>query len=212
VGVNPDAVLGGDGARFREKYRIDGPIVFFAGTAAYDKGTMHLVEAMEKMWGRGEWGRGEQPLAPTLVIAGPQLSQFQKFFAGRPSETRRRTRVLGFIPDGDKRDLFAAGDVFVLPSRTDSFGIVYLEAWLYNKPVIGAQAGGVPAVITEGRDGFLVKFGDTDELATRIEQLLTDRALAHCFGGAGHAKVLNELTWDKKYMQVRAVYEELAVR
>lgn len=223
VGVNPGEVLGGEGARFRAKYRIDGPIVFFVGTAAYDKGTMHLVEAMEKLWrGRGVWGKGvlsNAPTtdnasttdnAPTLVIAGPQLSQFQRFFAGRSPETRRCTRVLGFISDSDKRDLFAAGDVLVLPSRTDSFGIVYLEAWLYNKPVIGAWAGGVPAVIADGRDGFLVKFGDTDALAARIEQLLTDRALAQCFGEAGHAKVLGGMTWDNKYAQIKALYAELA--
>ncbi len=212
VGVNPGEVLGGDGARFRAKYGIDGPIVFFIGTAAYDKGTMHLVEAMEKLWARDKGGGGEDSLAPTLVIAGPQTSRFRKFIAGRPIETRRRTRVLGFIPDGDKRDLYAAGDVFVLPSRTDSFGIVYLEAWLYNKPVIGARAGGVPEVIADGRDGFLVKFGDADALAARIEQLLSDRALAQCFGQAGHAQVLSELTWDQKYAQLRAVYQELAGR
>jgi glycogen(starch) synthase len=207
VGVNPGEVLGGEGARFRAKYRIEGPIVFFVGAAAYDKGTMHLVEAMEKLW-----RRNEQSQLPTLVIAGPQLSQFAKFLAGRPPETRRRTHVLGFIPDADKRDLYAAGDVFVLPSRTDSFGIVYLEAWLYNKPVIGARAGGVPEVIADGRDGFLVTFGDTDALAARIEQLLTDRALAQCFGEAGHTKVIRALTWDEKYPQLRAIYEKLAAK
>jgi glycogen synthase len=201
VGVNPDEVLGGDAARLRATYQVEGPIVFFLGTAAYDKGTMHVVEAMEKLWRRG--------VDATLVIAGPQLTQFEHYFAARPAETRARMRVLGFISDADKRDLLAAGDVFVLPSRTDSFGIVYLEAWLYNKPVIGARAGGVPAVIADGGDGLLVKFGDTDALAARIEQLLTDRALARRLGEAGCAKVLRELTWDHKYAQLRAVYEEL---
>ncbi len=204
VGVNPDQVLGGNAARFRERYGIAGPIVFFIGTAAYDKGTMHLIEAMERLWQRG--------MTATLVIAGPQLTQFRDYLAARPDATRARTRVLGFIPDADKRDLYAAGDVFVLPSRTDSFGIVYLEAWLYNKPVIGARAGGVPAVIADGQDGFLVKFGDVQELAARIEQLLADRALAARFGAAGCAKVRRELTWDIKYAQLRAVYKELTAR
>lgn len=235
VGVDPEAVLGGDAARFRAKYEIDGPIVFFLGTAAYDKGTMHLVEAMEKLWGEGVFsnaptttngptrdnaggvsplphpqGPGSNAPAATLVIAGPQMSQFQTFMAARPPETRHHTRILGFISEQDKRDLFAAGDILVLPSRTESFGIVYLEAWLYNKPVIGARAGGVPAVIQDGRDGFLVKFGDTDALAARIAQLLGDRDLARCFGEAGRAKVLGEMTWDKKYSEIKALYEDLA--
>ena len=200
VGVNPDQVLGGDGLRARAKYGIEGTIVLFLGTAAYDKGTMHLIQAMEQLWMHRD---------ATLVIAGPQLTQFQKFFAGRSQETKKRTRVLGFVSDEDKRDLLAACDVFVLPSRTDSFGIVYLEAWLYNKPVIGARAGGVPAVIDDEHDGFLVNFGDIEMLETRIEQLLKDRALADSFGNIGHAKVLRELTWDKKYAQVKALYESL---
>lgn len=205
VGVNPGEVLGGNGARFRAKYGIDGPIVFSVGAAAFDKGTMHLVEAMETIWRKRE----SQP-APTLIIAGPQLSQFQKYFARRPQETREHTRVTGFIAEEDKRDLFAAGDVFVLPSRTESFGIVYLEAWLYNKPVIGARAGGVPAVIDDGRDGFLVKFGDTEAIARRIGQLLAEPELAHRMGETGHAKVQSSMTWDRKYAQIKAVYMELA--
>lgn len=207
VGVNPDAVLGGNAARFRAKYAIEGPIVFFVGTAAYDKGTMHLVEAMEKLWGGGVQPNAR---AATLVIAGPQMSQFQSFMAARPAETKRRTRILGFISDEDKRDLFAAGDILVLPSRTESFGIVYLEAWLYNKPVVGAKAGGVPEVIDDGRDGFLITFGDTDALASRIAQLLVDPELARGFGEAGRAKVLGGMTWDRKYLEIRALYEDLA--
>lgn len=222
VGVNPGDVLGGDSARFRAKYNIEGPIVFFLGTAAYDKGTMHLVAAMEKLWGTGIADAGVQLNAPatngpgvllntpTLVIAGPQMSQFRNFAAGRPPETQRRMRLLGFISDEDKRDLLAAGDILVLPSRTESFGIVYLEAWLYNKPVIGARAGGVPAVIDDGRDGFLVKFGDIDALAGRIGQLLADGDLARCFGEAGRTKVMGGWTWDKKYLEIRALYEDLA--
>jgi glycogen(starch) synthase len=203
VGVDPHGTLGGDSARFRAKYNIAGPIVFFVGAAAYDKGAMQLVAAMERLWTRHD---------ATLVLAGPVPTAFRRYLAARSRETRRRTRVLGFIPEADKRDLFAAGDVFVMPSRTDSFGIVYLEAWLYNKPVIGARAGGVPAVIREGRDGLLVTFGNVDELADRIEQLLSDRALARLLGAAGHDKVLNEYTWDKKYAQVRALYHEVVER
>src|SRR3712207_8646872 len=72
----------------------------------------------------------------------------------------------------DKRDLNAAGQVFCMPSRTDSFGIVYLEAWLNGVPVIGARAGGVPEIIDDGVDGYLVEFGDVAALANRIELLL----------------------------------------
>ncbi|MGB8648886.1 MAG: glycosyltransferase family 4 protein [Anaerolineae bacterium] len=203
VGVNPEFGVGGRAERFRAKYQVEGPIVFSVGAAAFDKGTMHVVKAMEKLW-----AQNLQPV-PTLVIAGPALSPFQRFIAGRSADTQRRTRVLGFIADEDKRDLFAAGDVLVLPSRMESFGIVYLEAWLYNKPVIGALAGGVPAVISEGQNGFLVPFGDTQALAARIAQLLQDGGLAARLGQAGHVFVQSRWTWDQKFVQVRDLYQQV---
>ena len=82
-----------------------------------------------------------------------------------------------------------------MPSRTDSFGIVYLEAWLNGVPVIGARAGGVPEVITDGVDGYLVDFGDVAALANRIELLLRRPEAARALGEAGRRKVLAEHKW-----------------
>lgn len=200
AGVDPARASGGDAARFRAEQSVNTPIVAYIGTAAYDKGTVHLVEAMKRVW---------QEENATLVLAGSQLSAFETFYAEQADEVKAKTLTLGFVSDETKRDLMAACDVFVMPSRTDSFGIVYLEAWLYDKPVIGADAGGVPEVINDGVDGFLVKFGDVDAIAARILELLRDRALARQMGEAGHRKVLRTLTWEQQYVQVRELYEKL---
>ncbi|MBI2862516.1 MAG: glycosyltransferase family 4 protein [Chloroflexi bacterium] len=201
VGVSPAQVLGGVGQRFRECYGVDGPIVAFLGTLAYDKGAHHTVKAMEQLWKAGS--------EATLVMAGPTMDQFSSFFERLPDAARQRCRVLGFIPEEEKRDLLDAMDVLVMPSRTDSLGLVYLEAWLYGKPVIGAWAGGVPDVITNARDGFLVPFGDVGQLAEQIVCLLRDRSLAQTFGKAGRRKVLSSYTWAHLYPKIREVYEGL---
>lgn len=200
AGVDPKTLAGGEAKRFREEFQIQGPIVAYIGTAAYDKGTTHLVEAMKLVWATTD---------ATLVLAGSQMSAFETYLQGQPESVKRRVRHLGFIETQTKLDLLAACDVFVMPSRTDSFGIVYLEAWLYDKPVIGANAGGVPEVIDDGENGFLVKFGDVGEIAARITQLVTDRALANRLGVNGHNKVLESMTWEQQYVQVRALYENL---
>jgi glycogen(starch) synthase len=201
VGVNADEISGGSGHRFREKYHIKGPIVFQLGAQAYDKGSQHTVEAMIQLWERG--------YDASLILAGPPMDHFLCYFEALPDEVRRKCHLLGFIPDEDKRDLLDAGDVFVMPSRTDSFGIVYLESWLYKKPVIGALAGGVPEVITHGEDGYLVPFGDVARLADCIGILLMDKDLARRFGEAGRRKVLTQHTWDKKYGVISQVYRQL---
>jgi len=200
-GVEPREVAGGSGSRFRERYLLKGPIVFYIGVQAYDKGTVHLIEAMRLLWERGSEAH--------LVLAGAQTDDFKRYVNSLPQKVRDRCLLLGPIEEEEKRDLLAAGDVFAMPSRTDSFGIVYLEAWLYKKPVIGALAGGVPDVIAHERDGLLVPFGDVAQLAQAIERLLRDREFAERLGRAGYEKTMAQHTWERKYAMVEAVYEEL---
>ena len=201
VGVEPAGITGGDGARFRQEQDIDGPLVLFQGAIAYDKGANHLVQAMQKLW-------HDYHSEATLVLAGPPLSQFERFYQTLPAADRARIRYLGFISPETKRDLFAAADLLVMPSRTDSFGIVYLEAWLNRMPVIGARAGGVPAVIGENQNGLLVNFGDVDDLATKIHLLLQDKALAQEFAEAGYQKVWQNYIWEKVFAKIQAAYIE----
>lgn len=202
VGVNPYEVVGGNGERFRHKYGIEGPLVYYVGAAAYDKGTAHTIEAMQHVWAKG--------CDATFIMAGStMLDKFKKYYDGLSDDVRKRCRWLGFISDEDKRDLGAAGQVFCMPSRTDSFGIVYLEAWLNHVPVIGARAGGVPEIIADGVDGYLVEFGDVEALSDRIQYLIEHPSVSSEMGQAGHRKVLAEHTWDKKITKIAAIYNEV---
>lgn len=204
VGVNPAEIAGGDGARFRAEQRIDGSLVLYIGAMAFDKGAVHTVEAMQRLWAQGE--------TATLALIGAPLAHFTTFYERLPVNDQARIRLLPYAPDQVKRDALAAADLFAMPSRTDSFGITYLEAWCYGLPVIGAQAGGVPDVIDDGRDGLLVPFGDLAAIASAISRLLHDREQAQRLGAAGRAKVMRELTWDHIYAQVRVVYDEALAR
>lgn len=204
VGVNPAEVLGGSAERFRLASGLSGPLVAYVGTSAYDKGTVHLVEAMRRLW-----QRGGPAGAADLVLAGPALDGFRAYLAGLPDRERQRIHPLGFVDEAFKRDLLAAADLIVMASRTDSFGIIYLEGWLYGKPVIGARAGGIPAVIDDGHDGYLVDFGDVSSLAQRIGELLADAERRRIMGERGRQKVLERYTWDRIYPVVEEVYERL---
>lgn len=201
VGVNPEAIFGGNGVRFRHKHDVSEPLVFFIGAQSFDKGVRDLVEAMKLLWSGGCQAR--------LALAGTRTKHFAAYFDVQPEWVRGRCLQLGLVSDEEKRDLLAAGDVFAMPSRTDSFGIVYLEAWLYKKPVIGALAGGVPEVIGDGTDGLLVDFGDVKRLASCISSLLENSQHARDLGEAGYQKVLREHTWDKKFAMIDDIYREL---
>ena len=93
-------------------------------------------------------------------------------------------------------------DMLVLPSRTDSFGIVFLEAWFYSKPVIGINAGAIAEVVNNGVDGRLVNFGDVAALADAIEEILAHPAQGASWGRNGKRKTIEHFTWDKIYQRI----------
>jgi glycosyltransferase involved in cell wall biosynthesis len=200
-GVNPHEILGGKKERFVARYGIRAPLVAYLGAMAYDKGTVQVVEAVRALWRAGH--------EVELVLAGAILSAFQRYLEQLPIEDRQRIRVLGPIDETEKRDLLAAADVVAMPSRTDSFGLVYLEAWLYRKPVIGAQTWGVGDVIEDGVDGVLVPFDDSGALAEALLDLLEHPERRAEMGARGEAKVYRLHTWQNKYQSVCALYTEL---
>jgi glycosyltransferase involved in cell wall biosynthesis len=201
AGADPSDAQGGNGGRFREALQIQEPIVLALGTASFDKGTIHTVEAMRRLWAGGSDAH--------LVIAGTTLDLFERYLSKLAPAERARCHVLGPIDDQTKRDLLAAGRLFVMPSRSESFGIVYLEAWLAGLPVIGAAAGAVKEVIADNKDGFLVPFGDVDRLAERIHFLLDRPDEASRLGQAGRLKASRHFLWDHVYERFSQVYVSL---
>ena len=89
-------------------------------------------------------------------------------------------RVMLFPPQPQERlaDFYAAADVVLVPSRSESFGLVALEAQACGTPVVAARVGGLPFVVEHGRTGFLVEGHDPGEHAARLLQLLGRTAVA----------------------------------
>lgn len=200
-GVNPGEVIGGDGQRFRSRYGIRGALVASISNLSYDKGTFHLVEAIRYLRRQGR--------EVTLALAGTVLQPFRRYWDRLNREDREGILLLGPINHGEKRDLLAACDVFAMPSRTDSFGIVYLEAWLYRKPVIAARTWGVTDVVQDGEDGLIVPFGDVTALAEAIAFLMDHPDLRDAMGRKGEQKALSLHTWDRKYPLICDLYLRL---
>lgn len=201
VGVDPDEFAGGEAGRFRERFGVAGPVVLQVSTLSRAKGAIDLVEAMKLLWADGGGAR--------LILIGPSMADFEDYFSSQPQLVRERTLLVGLTDEATKKDAFAACDVFVMASSADSFGTVYLEAWLYGKPVIGADAGGVPYVLADGEDGLLVEFGRPRELADAVSRLLDDEGLRRRMGEKGRRKVLNEYTSDIVFGRLYRVIEPL---
>ena len=191
LGINPHALAGGNAERFRTRFGTDSPIVTAIGPLTRDKGTQDLVEAAAIVM--------SQDISMSLVLAGPPMNDFESFWKGVPADVKRRIIRLGPVVGEEKNDLLAATDVLALPSRTDSFGIVLLEAWAYGKPVIGAQAGGIPGLIDDGETATFVPYGDAESLARAIVEIVGNPNVAKTWGERGRLKVMNTYTWEHVY-------------
>lgn len=187
----------GDAAVLRARHGVpDGPFALFIGRNTFEKGAVHAAQA------------AVQARLP-LVLAGSRTVEFERFCGRLSAESRRLIYPLGLIDERDKHTLLAAAALLVLPSRTDSFGLVFLEAWGHGKPVIGARAGGIPGVVTDGADGLLVPFGDVAALADAMRRLVDDPALAQRLGAGGRARLATHFNWQTVAARVMAVYRSV---
>lgn len=105
-----------------------------------------------------------------------------------------RINFPGYINDGELECLYANCDIFVAPSRYESFGLIYIEAMRFGKPCIGTTAGGIPEVIDDQKTGLLVPPDNAQALKAAIEKLLIDEDLRHKFGELGRERFQEKFT------------------
>jgi glycosyltransferase involved in cell wall biosynthesis len=210
MAVEHEAVTGGDPLALRTRLGIPAgrPVIGHLATLDPNKGTTDLVLAVTRL------NATRPPDDPVhLLLAGPSSPDFERFVADLPGGTLPPWVSLhGVLPAEDRADFYAALDVFCMPSRTDSFGIVFLEAWANGLPVVAAAAGGVTEVVRDGETGLLVPFGDLDRLTLALGALVIDRESARSLGSAGKAMVEQGYTWDDRFATLIGRTRELVGR
>lgn len=191
LGFDMKLSVGGDRGRVLAKYGITPPVVLHLGMKAYEKGSITLLEAMKQLWDGGS--------KASLVMAGPSLRGFDDYVAAKATSGGSFVNIPAFA-DELKRDLLAAADIVVQPSRVESLGLVLLEAWANAKPVIAADIAVSRELVESCGGGVLVPFGDTRALAHQIARLLADGVQRQSMGQRGQvfARSYNgDLRWPR---------------
>jgi glycosyltransferase involved in cell wall biosynthesis len=195
LGVDLPGCTGGDRRRARERWQVgdDEVIVGHLANNSFEKGTIDLLRGAERAWTAGA--------RFVVVLAGPEMPSFRAFWSS--FAPAGRVVRCGVLSDDEKRDFFAAIDLFALPSRSDSFGLVLPEAWANGVPCVGYRAGGVAWVIRDECDGLLVRCGDVAALAEALGRLVTDAQLRQRMGEVGRERLKEEFDWESKLRLVR---------
>jgi phosphatidyl-myo-inositol dimannoside synthase len=127
----------------------------------------------------------------------------------RDSGVQRHVHFFSDLTYEEISACYAACELFAMPSRGEGFGLVYLEAMARGKPVIGGAHGGAPEVIQDGVTGYLVHHGDTVQLATSIDTLLSNPEMAKQMGARGRERVEKEFRFSVFAKALKKILREL---
>ena len=185
----------------------DEPVLLFAGRIQPLKGADLAVQALAEL---------SDESATLLVVGGPsgpdgsgELDRLHELAAKLGVTSRVR-----FVPPQAHADLaryYRAVDVCLVPSHSESFGLVALEAAACGTPVVAAGVGGLVSLVDDGVTGFLVDSRDPADFAAPIERLLADPAAAHAMGIAAEARS-RRYGWSMTAARLRRLYIDLLAR
>ena len=201
TGMGPILAETHDGARFRAQHGLeDFPLILFLGQKYPYKGIAVLTAAAKLVWARHPDAR--------FFFIGPETPYSRRLFR---AESDSRIRSLDTVPLQDKTDALAACDILCLPSREESFGAVFLEAWSFGKPVVGVDSPAVRAVVDDGHNGLLAP-REPGAIAERLILLLDRPELRAQFGQRGKEKVAARYSWPYLAEQTEQVYRAVLAR
>ena len=136
-----------------------------------------------------------------IVGDGPARNELEGFFSGTP------TVFTGILKGEDLTRAYAAGDIFLFPSTTETLGMAMIEALASGLPVIAARSGASHEVVDEGASGLLYEPDSEEELVSCVQRLSEDDGLRKEMGVKARA-VAEERSWESSTQALRGYYEQ----
>jgi glycosyltransferase involved in cell wall biosynthesis len=206
--VDTEEFSPGDGSLFRREFGIpnDAPLFGVVAMLREEKGHDTFLRAARKLLRSCSHAR--------FVIVGsgrqdgPVEANIRRISS---TEFGTSTSPGPVIMTGFRRDIpqvMRALDGLVVPSSQEAQTLVIPQAFATGKPVIGSRVGGIPEIVQEEHNGFLIEPGNAEQLAERMVHLAKDPELAHRLGQAGRSYAERELTVEVKMQQLLASYRK----
>jgi D-inositol-3-phosphate glycosyltransferase len=184
-----------------------GPVLLYVGRIQPLKGTELAIRAL---------AASRHQNAQLLVVGGPSgengQAEVDRIHALVDDlGLTKRVRFVQPQPHHLLSTYYRAADVVLVPSRSESFGLVALEAGACGTPVVAAKVGGLQTIVDEGQTGFLVDGRDPDAWAERIDEILNSPVLAAGMAELA-AKRSQRYAWSYTAARLRRLYADLTIR
>lgn len=161
--------------------------------------------------------KGHEVLAQSIQLLAREHPEFVVLAAGDNCDPtiqatiktlgiEDRMILLGFRDD--VKDLLAAADIFILPSRSEAFPLVILEAMQMGLPVVASAIGGIPEQVQDGCNGLLTSVGNVGGLTTALKLLIEDGNLRSAMGEAGR-ELAQTFSYDRMLANYIEMYKEV---
>jgi glycosyltransferase involved in cell wall biosynthesis len=199
-GVDLEAFHPGvDGSPIRREHGIDPetPLLSFVGHEYERKGFDDILQALTQLPDEVE----------LLTVGGGDHEPWKA--RARELGVADRVTWTGYVPDEQLPAHYAASDVFVFPTRYESFGLVVLEAMATGTPTVAGDLACIREFFTDGEHGHLVEPGDVDDLAEAAVRTLGPDGAAL---GEAARRQAERFGWQRTADETRALYDELAQR
>ncbi len=185
-------------------------LALFVGRLQPHKAPDIAVRTLAEAVSRAARGTDDLVLAVVGGPSGAGASAEMARLADLASALGVADRVMFFPPQPQLRlaDFYAAADALLVPSRSESFGLVALEAQACGTPVVASAVGGLRYSVVDGVTGFLVEGHDPADHAERLLALLGDRRRAAAMSEAAVRHSMR-FSWDATAAEIDAVYREL---
>jgi glycosyltransferase involved in cell wall biosynthesis len=175
--------------------------ILFVGRLEYHKGIFYLIKAFSML-------KKDIPKAKLVIVGEGKLKNGIKSFIDALN-LENSVKILGGVESEYLPSIYAASDLFVLPSIMEGFGIVLLEAMATGKPCVTTMVGGIEDVVIDGKTGIIVPPADTVSLYHAMKTILVNDDLAKKLGMAGRKRVKENFTWDIVAKRTVDVYKEM---
>jgi len=177
--------------------------ILFVGRLHPVKGVRYLIESMAVI-------HRKMPCSNLIIVGdGEDRQELEELAKNLGLEDH--VHFSGQVPQDRVHLYMHQADVFVLPSLSEGFGIVNIEAMAAGLPIVATNVGGIPDIIEEGVNGYLVNAKSSDELSDRILMLLQNDTLRAEIAANNRVKA-KMFSWDAIAGIVEEVYQEIVAR
>ena len=202
----------GDKGQARRALRLaeSGPLLLFVGRIQPLKGSDVAIRTLAAL---PRLGVDRARLAVVGGPSGPRGDEEVGMLRALVTELGLGDRVTFVEPQPHERlsTYYRAADVCLVPSRSESFGLVALEAAACGTPVVASAVGGLTTLVDDGETGFLVEDRGADAFAEHVAEIVTRPGLAARLGSAA-ARRAQAYTWSFAAARLRRLYNDLTAR